>query len=150
MQYKIPQNVRREDQIVGPLTLRQLAICGIGGGLGYAVYVVLARSYPLIVSLTPAVLIGLLTVALAFLKINGIPFHQWVFLAAEYWFLPRQRTFILGAADLYSVTVFSHKEDVANAKKAAIVPEVELTNKQKTKKIGEISKFLDSYSKPTL
>lgn len=29
MQYKIPQNVRIEDKIVGPLTLKQLAIVGV-------------------------------------------------------------------------------------------------------------------------
>lgn len=31
MQYKIPQNVQIEDKIVGPLTLKQLIICGVGG-----------------------------------------------------------------------------------------------------------------------
>lgn len=29
MQYKIPQNVQIEDKIVGPLTMKQLIICGI-------------------------------------------------------------------------------------------------------------------------
>ena len=45
MQYKIPQNVRIEDKIVGPLTLKQLIILGVGGGITYAIYVALARVY---------------------------------------------------------------------------------------------------------
>ena len=36
MQFKIPQDVQRADKIVGPLTLRELIIVGIGGGFTYA------------------------------------------------------------------------------------------------------------------
>lgn len=35
---KIPQNVQIEDRVVGPLSLRQIIIMAIGGGLSYVMY----------------------------------------------------------------------------------------------------------------
>ena len=41
---KIPQNVYVEDRIVGPITLRQLIITGIGAGIGYTFYALAAQA----------------------------------------------------------------------------------------------------------
>ena len=35
---KIPQNVYVEDRIIGPVTLKQLAMVGIGMGISYAIF----------------------------------------------------------------------------------------------------------------
>ena len=77
MQYKIPQNVQIEDKIVGPLTLKQLIILGVGGGFTYAIYTILASKYYWEVWLIPTAVPGLLTLAFTFIKINGIPFGKW-------------------------------------------------------------------------
>ena len=45
LQYKIPQDVQREDTIIGPITMRQLIICAIGGGIAYTLYMILSKSY---------------------------------------------------------------------------------------------------------
>lgn len=84
MQYKIPQNVQIEDKIVGPLTLKQLIICGVGGGLTYVIYLSLAKVYFIEVWIGPVAILGLLTLALAFLKIHDIPFLKYILLIIEY------------------------------------------------------------------
>ena len=35
MRFKVPQDVQREDTIIGPITFKQLIIMIIGGGIGY-------------------------------------------------------------------------------------------------------------------
>lgn len=142
MQYKIPQNVRVEDKIVGPLTLRQLIYLGIGGGIAYATYTVLARQYYIEVWLPPTAIITLITLAFTFIKINGIPFSKWILLVVEYAYNPKKRTFVLGAGDLYSATVF--KKEAKKAEKK----EEEMTkaerDREKLRRIGEISALVDT------
>lgn len=106
MQYKIPQNVQVEDKIVGPLTLKQLIILGVGGGFTYALYTILVKKYYMEVWLPAILPSGLLTLAIAFLSINGIPFFKWVFLVLVHLKNPRVRSFSLGKADLFEATLF--------------------------------------------
>jgi hypothetical protein len=44
MQYKIPVQIENEDPIVLGLSLRQLAILMIGGGIAYSIFTGLAPS----------------------------------------------------------------------------------------------------------
>ncbi len=138
MQYKIPQNVQIEDKIVGPLTLKQLAIVGVGGGFTYALYTYLAKRYYIEVWL-PAILPStLLTLAIAFLKINGISFGPWVLYAIEFIANPRKRIFQMGAADHYASQFAKPTETV---KTETVEPT--LNTHDRIQKIGEISKILD-------
>ena len=91
MQYKIPQNVQIEDKIVSFLTIRQLIICSIGGGIAYVFYITLAPIYYAEVWGPPVFLTSLLTLAIAFLKINDIRFTKWVLLLSEFLINPRRR-----------------------------------------------------------
>jgi len=146
MQYKIPQNVQIEDKIVGPLTLKQLIILGVGGGLSYAIYVALAKTYYWQVWLIPVGIPALLTLAIAFLKISGIPFGKWVFLMIEYAVNPKKRTFIMGSADNYQVTLFAEKPKPVQTNAEAL--DKVARDRERLSKIGEISRVLDSYGKP--
>ena len=83
LQYKIPQNVEVEDKIVGPLTLRQLIICGVGFGIAYVIYISLVKNYYAEVWGPPVAIVSLLTIAIAFVEIRHIPFLKWVFLMIE-------------------------------------------------------------------
>jgi len=91
MQYKIPQNVQIEDKIVGPLTMRQLVICGVGGGIAYVLYISLSKKYYAEVWFPPVAIISMLTLAIAFLKIKGIRFVKWFFLMLQAIINPRKR-----------------------------------------------------------
>ena len=76
---KIPQNVYVEDRIIGPVTLRQIIICMLGGGFSYALFASLQKMYGS-VGLPLAVLVwtpAALAAAFAFIKINDLSlFHM--------------------------------------------------------------------------
>ncbi len=144
MQFKIPQNVQLEDKIVGPLTLKQLATLGIGLGISYVFYVSLAKTYTMLVWIWPVGFFSILTLAITFLKINGIPFGKWCFLMVEFMFIPRKRIFMMGAGDVYMATIFAEKEKDKDVKKILTKAE---KDQEKIRKLNDITKLLDSYGK---
>ena len=91
LQYKIPSNVEVEDKIVGPLTLRQLIICGIGFGIAYIFYISLAKNYYWETWAPPVVIFCLLTIAIAFVEVRHVSFTKWVFLMLEAMINPSKR-----------------------------------------------------------
>ncbi len=99
MQFKIPQDVQREDTIVGPLTMRQLIITAVGGGITYGVYTVLSRTYTWQVWGLPTLLLAAITIAFAFLKVHELSFTQYLVSGTAYLFLPRKRVWIKGSGD---------------------------------------------------
>jgi len=75
MAVKIPQNIDKEDKLVGPLTLKQFLYVLGGTGItfiayqSYLQYYLFAHEFFII-----AIIAAILSLALAFLKINGLPF----------------------------------------------------------------------------
>lgn len=136
MQFKVPQDVQREDTIIGPITIRQLIILGIGGTITYAIYVSLAKTYFLEVWLLPVVLTGGLTLAFAFLKIHSLEFHEFLMNFIEYHLLPRNRFWIQGTGSAF-VPPFEEKKE----KKAPI----QAPQAKPQKSLSELTKVLDSY-----
>lgn len=136
MRVKVPQNVQREDTIIGPLTLKQMGILGGGGGLTYAVYITLSKSYFIEVWLGPVLILGLITLAAAFLKIHNLPFHLFLMNAIEYNYLPKKRTWIQGSAIPYTNLLQEDKKTSVATDTTKVEPNID-----------EISKILDSPSK---
>lgn len=101
MRFKVPQNVQREDTIIGPLTLKQMAILGGGGGIAYGIFISLSKSYFIEIWLPPVLIVSLLTLAFAFLKIHSLAFHVFLMNFIEYHFLAKKRIWIQGSADAY-------------------------------------------------
>lgn len=137
MQYKVPQDVQREDTIIGPITIRQLIILGIGGGITYAIYVSLAKTYFLEVWLLPVIFTGSLTLAFAFLKIHSLEFHEFLMNFIEYHMLPRNRFWIQGTGYAF-VPPFEEKKD-----KKAVTKQKTETKPQKS--LSELTKVLDTH-----
>jgi hypothetical protein len=139
MQFKVPQNVQREDTIIGPLTLRQMIIVGIGGGIAYAIYVSLAKTYFMEIWLPPVAIVSALTAAFAFLKIHNLPFHFFLMYLLEYHLLPKKRIWIQGTG-----TPFISPFETIQVKQSDDAPK---TAKKTTKSINELASVVDSYSK---
>ncbi len=135
MRFKVPQNVQREDTIIGPLTLRQLLILGVGGGVAYALYVSLSTTYFIEIWLPPVAIVGALTAAFAFLKIHEMPFHIFLMNFLEYHLLPKKRIWIQGSG----IPFISPFQSIKPAKKEE---KKELKDK-KQRDLAEISKKLD-------
>jgi hypothetical protein len=82
---KIPQNVHIEDRIVGPLTLKQILIVGIGAGFSYTLYGMMTQAYgALPLGLTVMVWIPAGIAAIfAFIRINDVSMFRLMLLAIE-------------------------------------------------------------------
>lgn len=100
MRYKVPQNVQRADQILWFLTLRQLIMIIVGGGISYMLFTNLNKQYELnqleqILIWIPAAI----TVALAFVKIRGIELTKFILLLLEKLFRPAHRKWVNHGGD---------------------------------------------------
>lgn len=89
---KIPQNVYVEDRIVGPITLRQLIILGLGAGLSYVLYGTATKTGPVSLPLTIALWSPtLVAAAFAFLRVNDLSLFNIILLMIEHANKPSQR-----------------------------------------------------------
>ncbi len=144
MQFKVPQNVQRADQIVGPLTLRQLIICGIGGIIAYGLYVSLAKYYIWITWLPPVAIISVITIAFAFVRPIDLNFEKWILLWLEFFLLPRKRTWLQASAEFLPSAYGAEKAKSTTVIKAEQkAAEVE----DKHKKLEELTKILNTKPK---
>ena len=142
MQYKVPQNVQREDTIIGPVTLKQLVILAIGGMIAYFTYLGLAKTYYWQVWFPPVGIITALTLAFAFLKIHSLRFHQFLMNFIEFHLLPKQRIWIQGTA-----TPIILPEEKKEEKEE---PKKEQVNQKKPKSLEELTNILDTHGKSEL
>ncbi len=84
MQFKVPQDVQREDQILWFITLRQLIMLFVGGGISYMIFISVSKRYTLnTIEIILVALPFLLAVAFAFVKIKGLPLFKFILLVIE-------------------------------------------------------------------
>jgi len=140
MQFKVPQDVQREDRIVGPLTLRQLIICGIGGSIAYGVFTTLGRDYIWITWAPPIAIITLITIVFAFINPLNLNFERFILFWLEFKLLPQKRFWIQGSADPLSSTYTAsvNKEQKKIENKAKTKAEQYEEKKQKIKNLTDI------------
>lgn len=67
----VPQFIDKEDQILGPITVRQFLICLVGVLIIFVEYRIFSFGYFILAAVLTAGLGG----TFAFVKINGQPFH---------------------------------------------------------------------------
>ena len=138
MQFKVPQDVQREDRIVGPLTFRQLVICGIGFSIAYAIYTVIGREYEVITALIPVIIIALITVVFAFIRPLDLVFERYILYWLESLILPRKRYWLKGTGDPSRMIYLSS----APSKKKETPKAIEKEEKKK-KSLAELTQILD-------
>lgn len=138
MRYRIPQDVQREDTIVGPVTFMQLAICLLGGGFTYVVYLAFASQGVSVAIWGPIVaLFAGITITIAFVKVFNMKFYVFFFYMLEYILKPKNRSWFK-EKDEFFLSVFNKLPIVEEAEKAPQAPK--MTNRQE---LEEISKKLD-------
>lgn len=87
--FKIPQEVHREDRIFGPITMRRLIILTLGGGFTYLWYLNL-KDVGLTAWGPPVFFFGSFTLALSFLEPFGMRFEKFMARTIEFFSLPRK------------------------------------------------------------
>lgn len=140
MQFKVPQDVLRPDKIVSFLTLRQLIIVAMGGGVAYSLYIILSKQYVVEIWLPPVVFVSLITLAFAFFRFRDIVFEKFILIFIEYKFRPRKRTWqkMKGDAVLSVLAAPLQKGPISNAAPVA------LTEQERRTKLEEMSKLVDT------
>ncbi|MBI2636240.1 PrgI family protein [Candidatus Peregrinibacteria bacterium] len=121
---KIPQNVQIEDRVVGPLSLRQIIIMAIGGGLSYVMYSAVQRSIghvsiPLTIILwTPAAIAA----AFALININDMSLLRICLLLLERIQKPSLRTWAprTGISITIRTSATDSKDENAGKKRAEV------------------------------
>ena len=83
MQFKIPQNVEVEDKILPFMTLKQLFILFGGGGVAYIIYIVSVGRYEPQIFMIPVSLVLIITVLIAYFRMENITFLKLVVLVLE-------------------------------------------------------------------
>jgi hypothetical protein len=112
---KIPSNIQVEEQIIGPLSLRQIIILLITGGVSYGIWSALKASIPNVsfvfqmVCWTPMML-GL---AFSFVSINGVSLLTLLLLMIEGFEKPPIRTF--GPRQGININITTQKQPIAEA-----------------------------------
>jgi len=134
---KIPQNVDVEDHIIGPVTLRQLFLTLGGGGVSYAIFAIMKKAGALnivtgILAWTPLIL----TVAFAFIKINGISLFHFTILLAEKSQMPPVR--------YWQVRQGVHIRPKGIVPKKAKEPDAKTSSQEQFNEISQLSNVLDS------
>lgn len=74
-QFTVPQFIENEDKILGPITVRQFVIVLVAAGLLFVIY----RITDIVLFFIWLLIIGGGAGVLAFYKVNGQPFHVFLF-----------------------------------------------------------------------
>lgn len=67
MRFTLPQFIEHEAKIVGPLTFKQFIYIGLAGAIAFVLY----YAVPFSVFLVAAIILGISSLAFAFLKVDG-------------------------------------------------------------------------------
>ncbi|PIR99089.1 hypothetical protein COT87_01310 [Candidatus Collierbacteria bacterium CG10_big_fil_rev_8_21_14_0_10_44_9] len=92
MPAKIPQDVTREDRLVGPLTLKQFLYVLAGASIIFIAYQYYALQYLYLIEFAViSLIVGSFTIAFAFSKVNGQPFGIFIANLFKFWLADKQR-----------------------------------------------------------
>lgn len=142
---KIPQNVYIEDRIVGPLTLRQVIICALGGGFSYALWAMISKASGGTVGLPIQIMVWLpavVSAAFAFVRINDLSMMRLCLLLLEQMSKPKVRTWTPRRGIIINVRTFHTVPQSKNVTEAIV-------QKQTTQgKFDELSSMLDRPVRP--
>lgn len=141
LRYKVPQDVQREDKILFFITMKQLVILMITGGISYLLFVQLSKEYILSqIAIAFIMLPFIAGCAFCFIRIKGLSLTQFFLLNVEHLLLPARRYWQAGSQELVSSTVefLSHeKTDTQTAPLKNI----------STEKIKNLAELIDSGGK---
>lgn len=92
---KIPTNIQVEERIIGPLSLRQIAILLLTAGFSYGIWSIATTANPQLNVIAQALcyLPFLIGIAFSFIHVNGVSLFSLVLLTLEKFDKPTKRTY---------------------------------------------------------
>ena len=95
MRFQVPQFIETETKIIGPFTLKQFLFLAVGGVLIFILQYILSLTYLIIAGLP----IAIISIALAFYKIDGVPLPQYISMALSFITGPKRYQFRKDGSD---------------------------------------------------
>ncbi len=138
MEFKVPQNVQREDTIIGSITFKQLGILLIGGGITYVIYLSLVNIVEWFIWAPPVAIVGLSTLIITFVKVQDMTFTKAFLYFIEFLMNPRKR--------FYSTNnlLYHHSYSAKPLDLHKTTQKQGIKKEDKRHKIEELSNLLDS------
>jgi len=132
-QFVVPQFIDVEDKVIGPITVRQFIIMLVGFGLGFIAY----KLADLALFLVEGIIIAVITLVVAFVKVNGRPIHYFLLNLVQTSMRSRLRVWnrIYSDAEL---KIYS-KEKVP-----VLPPQIVTKNKVRASRLAELSLIVDT------
>ncbi|MDP3901642.1 MAG: PrgI family protein [bacterium] len=87
-QYQVPQFIETQDKIVGPLTIKQFLYLAAGTAIIFITFFI----FKFLIWAVIAVIVGIISLAIALIKYNGRPLPTVLFSAFKYIWKPRTYT----------------------------------------------------------
>lgn len=135
---KVPQNVEREDEIVGPLTLRDLLFVLGGGGVIFALYSLWVQGWLLSIGFYPlAGLTILITLLFVFFEFNDMNLEEFLLVAIKHWLRPKRYTWEEDNSFLEIQTEVDTKELEKLAQEAKQQEQEEAKRRSRLEKLSE-------------
>ncbi|MFH1670139.1 MAG: PrgI family protein [Patescibacteria group bacterium] len=108
---KIPQNVQIEDRLIGPITLRQVIICLIGGGMSFVIWNMMKSvGMVTIIHFAFSWIPFVIAAAFAFIKFQNLSLLRIILLMIEKGQKPSKRTFGPREGIAINVRTYFHTE----------------------------------------
>ncbi|QFR39688.1 PrgI family protein [Candidatus Gracilibacteria bacterium 28_42_T64] len=122
MQYKIPVQIENEDPIIGPLSLRQLIIIMVGGGIAYSLFNSLAPSIGVEIAAIPSIFIVLVALMIALFKHSEMTFIPFALSLTRFHTNYKERRWVKGVDSFqpidigYITNIEGKKEEIIDFK----------------------------------
>lgn len=136
LQFKIPQNIKMPDQIIGPLTLEQFMYLLFACGIIYIAYIYVGYGNLFYIISIP---VAILAVAFAFVPVNEQPFSKFVSNLIIYLIAPKVLVWQQTTPSLFDITAKK-----ATAKEKAEEKEAILHPEEVKSQLQQISLILDT------
>lgn len=94
MRYKVPHDLKKQDKIIGPLSLKGLIILSIGLSIDYSIFLGISKIIGPTLSLIPVSIIAAIVIFIVFYKYNNLEFVPFILLVIENFINPRTRYWI--------------------------------------------------------
>jgi len=135
MQFVVPKFIEQSVKVIGPFTFKQFIFVAIAGVLAIVFYIIMGSGHPMLF-ITVLIVLGAIALALAFLKINGLPLSTVIFHSLKFSFAPKAFFFRKKAVSPSLISEIREEEE-----KKAKTPELKLEREGQLHKLSTQVEF---------
>lgn len=132
-QFVVPQFIDVEDKVIGPITVRQFLMLLVAGGLIFIAY----KLADFALFALEGIIIIIITLTIAFVKINGKPMHYFLLNFIQTSMRPRLKVWQKKYTN-------DELRNLAKVKDVKLPPQILTKNKVRASRLAEMSLIVDT------